>query len=946
MNVSQFHQNMGGAIHVESLGEYSSSVNMIMSGSQFHGNTKKAIALLVRSSLFTVSLQKCLFSQNSGEKGAAIYVHNRKAQNSSLSIACSKFVGNVAVTAGAAVYIEFNATWSELGLSFILFDSEFFDNIVEEDSFERSGGALVVSAFASSGMSFVHLKQCRLQNNTSQNYGGALALYLYESAFVQTEHSNFINNTAGDNSNSFGGAFYLHVILININQYRRKGSVQVKSSTFVGNTAAEGGSVFQTSKHSLRTELKIEDTTFACCFAGASDFIILKMLSLLKNTSFYYYFQQDDFAVVGLTLKPKGPYVLDNVFYSCFLSGIISPANSLKTASDTVSHLVPNYSDNVKTSLIVVCSKCSAKPLAVGNSTMHITLTADSSDPMKDMSRVQHSIETNTSCHSCPFGGHCIDGVVKALPNFWGYKQGNLIAFVSCPLQYCCNDIDVMCNTFDACAPNRTGQLCGQCEKGFSESLISTVCIPDDDCDDWWMWPAGFLLAFAYLTWFMFKGNIIHLVKCVFHWFCFSHKHNDWPLSHTNRWKDSNQPLESDENAYFDILVCSVNIMSLIKVQVEFAKSSVEGGILYNIEKKFTKYLDIEVQEAFHIEVCPFPGINATIKTLARPIFTVMVLFVWCLLFVAFWLLMHILICNHQKTIHLLKYFLNKFKLKLVEGFVETVKYSYSGIAGATFMLLTCVKVGSKSFWKFNAEIACYSTVQKLVIVFATIYTIPLVFIPPTAGKLLRSNTIGYTQVMFACILPFPFLTFWIFWYILPGKCHRNQSISFSEANCAIQATFMHCATTHLSEETQVLLVTYQGAYKSECSYWESILEIRKLIFCSFYLVPNDIYRLVLCTFASIIALVHHRSVYPFKHINSNRAETLSLSLICIACVTNGIKSVYPQSGLIVESDTPTEQLLHLMNKLDKIFTLLLLVYIIFVEIFDLVRKSVSKMQE
>ncbi len=144
-----------------------------------------------------------------------------------------------------------------------------------------------------------------------------------------------------------------------------------------------------------------------------------------------------------------------------------------------------------------------------------------------------------------------------------------------------------------------------------------------------------------------------------------------------------------------------------------------------------------------------------------------------------------------------------------------------------------------------------------------------------------------------------------------------------------------------LSTEARVILDTYQGAYKDKYSYWEGIVEVRKLIFCSFYLVSDNIYRLSLCTSASIVVLVLHKSVYPFKNINSNRAETLSLSLLCLACITNGIKSVFPELGFVVQPNTPVEQLLFVMNRLDKILCVILVLYILTAEVCDKVRGQV-----
>ncbi len=394
------------------------------------------------------------------------------------------------------------------------------------------------------------------------------------------------------------------------------------------------------------------------------------------------------------------------------------------------------------------------------------------------------------------------------------------------------------------CAQHRTGKLCGQCKEGFSDSLMSTACIPDTKCDDWWVWPLGIILALAYLMWYMYKGSCgkigIDGILKLYSFACQKQKHPASKAEEKVSVDEETTPISVNtktkyENAYFDNVVYFLNIISLIKVQVELHTSDTQG-IFYGFEKYFIKYLDVDVQQTFSVDICPFAGIDATSMTLARPIFTLMVLVVWCVIFSFTLVIMQILSYTKHNA-------LKPFKLKLVEGYVQTVKYSYSGVAKATFLFLTCINVGDQSVWKYNAEISCYSLLQTIVVIFAAFYTVPFVLISPLCGKLLRVKAVSSTEVMLACIFPFPFVLLWGIWYVLQNRSSKRQvhsaSHSFEESSSA------EYLTTSLSEEAQVLLDTYQGAFKDKYSYWEGIIEFRKLIFCSFYLIPNNIHRLV-----------------------------------------------------------------------------------------------------
>ena len=69
----------------------------------------------------------------------------------------------------------------------------------------------------------------------------------------------------------------------------------------------------------------------------------------------------------------------------------------------------------------------------------------------------------NPLCNQCPVGAKC-NGSITALPNYWGYKEKDDVVMIRCPTGYCCQD-DESCPSFDSCNSNRSGPLCGVCEK-------------------------------------------------------------------------------------------------------------------------------------------------------------------------------------------------------------------------------------------------------------------------------------------------------------------------------------------------------------------------------------------------------------------------------------------------------------------------------------------------
>ncbi len=928
---SEFGENPSG--NLPSAGSlyifgHQSSLDVALIRNKFSDNIgTKAGSIVIEAEKFsslTIHVMESTFSNNTGSVGGAISISGgcpSVRATAVIEISLSNFLGNIVTKGGSAVGILTDCSMNRTILMVNLSNTNFTQNLALAEGSDHTGGGFLYSAKTSPGRAIIYVKECKWENNTSSTYGGALALYLYESSMVHITQTQFFRNKASG-VNSYGGACYVHIK--REKELSVKGKIEISECVFEHNTAADGGSLFQTSQQTLDTELEIQNTTFLCCENVSADFIFVVTFSRFKNIKCLYLFQNDDFSMPGIFLEAGGPYLMDNVYLFCHNSDLIVSANSITISGDVTTHLPGNINHTALLSFCAYCSHCSSKPFAAGNGSLQITFKNEVSGSTNKL--FQHYFHLKSPCQPCPFGGDCSDGHIKALPNYWGYKKGDLMFFLSCPPQYCCNNIDVPCDTFAVCAPHRTGQLCGVCETGFTESLMSTLCVANEMCNDWWVWPLALFLAVTYLMWYMFRGNVSTIFLNTLKRCKLCSKRLSQEIEENAATKSS----VSGDSAYLDILIYFSNITSLLNVQVQFQNSN--GQLvpsLNSIEKYFLKYLDFNVQDILHFELCPFSGIDLTMKTLSRPVFTLLVFLVWCVLF-------SVTASLTCKCSSLFK----QFKCKLLEGFVEVAKYSYSGIAGATFLLLSCISIGDQTFWRYDAEIECYSTLQKIVILFAVLYTVPFVFISPIAGPLLRAGTLSPVQVMLACFFPFPLIMFWILHHLLLPRMHKKHVWSPSVAQRPTTSTSTRQSVTCISQEAQVLLDTFQGVYKEKYSYWESVIEIRKLIFCSFYLIQNNMYRLVFCTITSVFALVHHILIYPFVHIYSNRAEALSLSLLCVACVTNCIKSVYLQLGVVIETNTPTEQLLVFLNRLDSIFVIILISYIFVVQVYDGLEKT------
>ena len=117
----------------------------------------------------------------------------------------------------------------------------------------------------------------------------------------------------------------------------------------------------------------------------------------------------------------------------------------------------------------------------------------------------------NIKCTQCPRGGNCVSGIVKALPNFWGYKKNASITFAQCPPGYCCNSKD--CVSYNSCHGNRTGTLCGRCPVRMSDSLFGSQCTPNTECSMSFFIPGAVAMLVAYLIFFLHHEEIVSVVR-------------------------------------------------------------------------------------------------------------------------------------------------------------------------------------------------------------------------------------------------------------------------------------------------------------------------------------------------------------------------------------------------------------------------------------------------
>ena len=730
---------------------------------------------------FTVT--GCIFELNLADKGGAVSIKKGRSE-CDIKFLETTFHRNTGSIWGGALFIKYESVGDNINPFAIevRFDRV---NMVENKiknprGREGAGGAVYISFYPPYCFFSVAVMDSNVLNNSAPNSGGGFCIILRPfKAKTSILRSNFSRNFA-----EHGGAmkFYLAEERSSENEENDGPiSLDISSCTFTNNLAGYGGAIYQSHNNEFNESIlgfiNVTETTFLCCDKDLKfdvrngTFIFSKLIAHLNEISIWENSDAEErsCSVPSLMIENyAGAMSIVSVYYFCAAARVVYEYNrKLLTDRYTYGSFLNGRKVDELYSVNLGCGNCQELPYRLGDGS--VTLSKAKVYETDENHYVQNLSGLYTlkdyPCRVCPFGGKCYLGKIYARPNYWGHKDKNdILNFQSCPRGYCCDDVHTQCQRYDTCSPHRTGKLCGECEEGYSESLMSVTCVANDKCNDWWIWPLGFLLAASYLLWYMYKGKLIPFTRgFIEKLLSFRSYTVNSAKSIISVTKQQNQSENNVDKGYFDIMVYFVNIISLLKIKVEFQSGSDESGFLYDIEKYFTRYLDVDVQQVANITICPFEGVTAVTKNLARPIFVLMILIIWSSLF-SLTVLLRVMFQRRKST---LMHRLSAFKLTLIEGYVETMKYSYSGLAGVTFLFLSCIPIRDNMVWKFNAEVMCLSSWQIWVITVAVIYTVPFSFTTILGLKLLRWGKIGHYQFMIGSLCPLPFLMYWSVVYVI-----------------------------------------------------------------------------------------------------------------------------------------------------------------------------------
>ena len=217
---------------------------------------------------------------------------------------------------------------------------------------------------------------------------------------------------------------------------------------------------------------------------------------------------------------------------------------------------------------------------------------------------------------------------------------------------------------------------------------------------------------------------------------------------------------------------------------------------------------------------------------------------------------------------------------------IEVLLLGYERLAETCLKLMTCVSIGSEMRLFIDANVTCMQWWQYLVLACIALFIVPFIIVLYFGSSKLYKASITATEFLAACVLPLPFLVYW-----LRKKAQKqpgNESLEAKVVNKDVMEVLHGPFRPPKSDDKRTL-------------YWESVLIGRRFILlaCHSFITSPMLRMIAMATACTLIAL-HHVSKNPFRDPMANGAETLSLTALIVISIINLTKATLISFGITI----------------------------------------------
>ena len=483
-----------------------------------------------------------------------------------------------------------------------------------------------------------------------------------------------------------------------------------------------------------------------------------------------------------------------------------------------------------------------------------------------------YSLERGTSdglhvnqhlCQDCPYGATCIHNVT-AKPNFWGhvsYKSSTrALTFLPCPSEYCQPPTS---DTYylNGCYGNRTGVLCGACARGYSEGLFTTECRENTSCQDNWFWILTLSYTMGFALFLVFKPPVVPFLWRQAIWF---------------RSNPEDQRQETLFNpGYLKIVFYFYQIVELLLIT-----SPEDLSHRVPFLPLLIGLFNFQVRRLAPNVGCPFSGLTVVTKQLFLSMKVFAILASTFIIYV-----IHRVVSKTRRV----QCPSTTFYLAIA---MEIMLLGYERLAETSMSLLHCVPIGSEWRLFLDGNIHCWQWWQVVSFVYMTVFVTPFIMVLYFGSLQLYRNRLSVQEFMAACVLPLPFLVYWV---VIYAKKRGRRDTQYSDACAAEVKEILH---EPFRQPTQ----GDKGAV-----YWESILIGRRFVLmCLHAFIADPLVRLLCMEGACVVILVHHLVARPYRSATANTSETMALSALVVIATFNVAKSAFASGGIKVSGPNET----------------------------------------
>ena len=863
-------------------------------------------------------------------------------------------------------------------------DTSYVEAFIDRCRFiNNERGITVVGPFKA-----LEIRNSLFQDNMAMHAGGAILVLIEKTSHLGVVNTQFISNKAGKYRNDYP----IDEVLGAFQEVGTEVHLNANCCTGVISLVGKGGAI-----RNQRGNLTLDGCTFknnSARLLGGSVFVDIDGELLVVNTTFENT-PQHDHALQGDILYSDGKMTINqvvlkvntarnglsilrhsgnhwslditNAYMNCPVGYNLRATNaSAYGVRDT--GLIRSYKLD---QLSYFCESCPRNKYSLDygylNYTMvfsgfaYFTLLINGSvpEPQYTGKYIHHEIE----CEDCPYGGHCVQGIT-CVPNFWGHTyQNRAVRFQHCPKSYCCSSPG--CPNINTCMDKREGILCGRCQNGYSEAIFSPLCIQNEKCGPFWVWPMGIAAGILYTFFLMFQvdlKNFLFSQPLVCMSLCKKKKQNkpaNGKPCMNGRLQTSDTPSKQEPDNYISngidmeefrelrdsgfgtlidnnhtdnfpeetasndeiiddrtdlpqfkaadsgfLIIVFYYFQDALLLHVKTVHTTIESETEQLMKSLLSGLFKLQL-DLFEMinEVCIKPDMSAVPNMLAKAMIVPYVIFIFFVCYVFYRWLMSMK-CGRGAKTGTQGSKKKTFMCRLSSGFILALMFMFQKMGTTTFTLLNCVPVEDTTVLFIDGSVTCYQYWQYGVMAYCISCFTPFFIVLMVGPSLLYHGHISLPQFFTACVFPLPFLNWWLI------KRMRHP-----------KATKRH--PRHLSESSRAVIQILQGPF-TESKYgicWAGVAIGRRLVLILLFTFVNDSLIRLLCMLLScFVILLHHVHVQPYKDKRGNFAGTASASALVTLAIINLVRA-----GFEAAEYTPTGPNAFLMKVFSEIENVLLL---------------------